>query len=491
MGLIQHIPQAMMQSLGFMAMLFLLFEGIQFWFKPSSNQKYWLACTLYGAALVHFLYRSVAVKVIVQPQIFIPIEIPNQLQWMSLIGVLYLMIVIGYFFYFLFRWIQLQQLQSNADFNSAIHVKYWLAAQVQNTGSNQKIQIGFSKQVNGPVIFGWIEPVILIPFSLLNHISTEEMKFILLHELAHILRNDFIIHLFVEIAQMILCFNPFSYYFSKIIRLEREKACDEWVIAQTKDPLLYTKALYQLAKYNYKNSNELSLAAVDSGSELLLRIRHINRIIASRDTTKVLLSRFLLGLGVALFFVLNIALVPTNVENTKYIQATKPAFSVQNKELQVSKSKKQFLSTQSKVRNEHYKAHSRQPFTKSEIVMNKAQDMHQDSNYIHLVNATIAWIKAREMNQNNEAVFVQYDSNKAYNEYSIAEQLLLRAVLHKYELKRTILANAIAKANSQEEALSMIHESKEWLELQQYEKWASRFLKQHPNLKDSSKVSDF
>ncbi|MFM1971931.1 MAG: hypothetical protein RL185_613, partial [Bacteroidota bacterium] len=52
MGLIQQIPQAILQSLGFMAILFLLFEGIQFWFKPSSNQKYWLACSLYGAALV-------------------------------------------------------------------------------------------------------------------------------------------------------------------------------------------------------------------------------------------------------------------------------------------------------------------------------------------------------------------------------------------------------------------------------------------------------
>lgn len=502
MGLIQQIPQAILQSLGFMAILFLLFEGIQFWFKPSSNQKYWLACSLYGAALVHFLLEIVAVQVVVLPKLGVPIEFPNQLQWMTIIGILYLTILIGYLLFFLFRWMQLQQLQSNADFNSASQIDQWLELQAHNAGYKQKIKIGFSNQVDGPVTFGWLEPVILMPFSLLNQISAEEIKFILLHELAHILRNDFIIHLFVEIAQLILCFNPFSYYFSKIIRIEREKACDAWVVAQTKDPLLYTKALYQLAKYNYKNNHGLSLAAVDTGSELLLRIKQINGLMTPRSAFKNRLFKFVLGFGMSLFILLNLHLVTNKIADKQNLPIAQSGFPIQNIVTQKTASKQQIVrselnngittkSTQTDIITEPYPSDSRKSFSNSTNVQNDTRANLQDSSYQKLIKATIAWIKERELKQNNEAVFANYDDNKAGNEYSVAEQLLLRAVLHKYELKRTILANAIAKANSQDEALSMIAQSKEWIELQQYEKWASRFLKQHPNLKDSSKDSDF
>lgn len=483
MGFIQQIPQAIFQSLGFMAVLFLIFEFIQCLFKPSTNTKYWIACLFYGIALLHFLFEVITINVAVLPKFSIPIEIPNQIQWLTIIGISYLIMVIGYFIFFLYKWFQLQHIQSDASYKIESSLDEWFKEHVVHLNLKQKVKIGYSKQVDGPVTFGWMEPIILMPFSLLNQISTEEMKFILLHELAHILRNDFIVHLFVEIAQVILCFNPFSYYFSKVIRIEREKICDEWVISQTKDPLLYTKALYQLAKYNYKNNHLLSLGAVENGSELLLRIKLINGLNTTKSNSKTIIFKVVLGFGLSLLLLLKNDFGTTKIRSVQNLIAS-------NKNLLDQKKGKTVLSQNNKISNQKI-ANYKKSIATSDMVMNASKVVKEDSSYQQLVNATMAWINARELKENNETVFANYEDNKTLNDYSVAEKLLLKAVLHKYELKRTILANAISKANSQEYALIRIQQSKEWLELKQYEKWASQFLMQHPNLIDSNKLADF
>jgi hypothetical protein len=71
-------------------------------------------------------------------------------------------------------------------------------------------------------------------------------------------------------------------------------------------------------------------------------------------------------------------------------------------------------------------------------------------------------------------------------ESTIAEQLLLKAVIHSYELKRAIIAHAIEKANGQNELLERVKQSNEWYALQQYEKWATEFLKKHPTIMDTT-----
>jgi beta-lactamase regulating signal transducer with metallopeptidase domain len=493
-AIIQHIPQAMLQSLGFMALLFLLYEAIQFSIKPSPNQNYILAGCLFGTAVVHFLIVVFVASNSNITRLVIPIAVANQIQWITMIGYLYLCIIIGYLIQLLFQGIKLVQLKSTADFNVKMHLSHlddlndWIKIQWQSTGSKRKLQIGFSNHVAGPVTFGWLEPIILMPFSMLNQLSTAEIKFILLHEMAHILRHDFIFHLFLEFAQLILCFNPFAFYFSRKIRVEREKACDDWVIAQTHAPVLYTKALYQLAKYNYSNRHTLSIAAVDNVSELMCRIKHINGLMTPFNDTKSYISKLVIGAC----FVLFLFLKPTNSATI----ISKKSIHSQNKTIATVSNFKQKNSTEtiSKVGSKtSAQVNSNTNIqTNSSLAYNTKQIENSDSMYQALVHATLAWIKSRESNENGQVIFARYDTQKDSSDYSIAEQLLLKALLHKYELKRTILANSITKVNSQEEAMILMKNSKEWIELQQYEKWASSFLKQHPNMKDSSmKLSDF
>ncbi len=301
-----------------------------------------------------------------------------------------------------------------------------------------------------------------------------------MHEIAHIIRYDFIIHLLVEMAQMILCFNPFSYYFSKKIQLEREKACDDWVVANTKSPLPYTKALFQLAKFNYKHHNKLSLAAGEKGSALLVRIQHINGLTPSFKSSKLLLIKGLTGVAFAILLLFNMdksVLVDTGSNPMKQsnIKLYTKMSSIAVTDSKPNTIKKIKTNTNSDL----------------SIPMNKSNAADSIA-YHDLIQSTIAWIKAREGNQNEEAVFTHFSDKLDPYEYTVAEQLMLRAVLHNYALKRTILANKILKSDSQEAALTLMRESKEWKAIQQYEKWASRFLQQHPNLEDTtSKANDF
>lgn len=484
MAIFQHIPQAMLQSIGLMALLFLCYEAIQCWHKTSAKQNYLVASAFYGIACIHFLVELFASSYLSIPKIELPIFGVNQIQWITYIGILYLMVITVFLLNFVIRWAKLLELKKKADYCDAGDLTYWVKTQMDSIGSNRKIQIGYSNQIDGPITFGWLEPIILMPFSILNQLSTEEIKFILLHEIAHIIRYDFILHVILELAQIILCFNPFAYYFSNKIKLEREKACDDWVVANTHAPLLYTKALYQLAKYNYTNHNSLSLAAAEKVSALLLRIKQMNGLKPAEYTSFQFWPKFIIGISLALLILLNLRIDVPSIEKKQQIQNSVILPSVKS-------TKTVFLQTMKSTTKRLYKTKSNAIAIET-IAINNSQPIVTDSIYQGLVTATIDWIKARSGNSNSQASLTSFDVNKATPDNSVAEQLLLNAVLHKYELKRAIIASIIARANSQEEAIRIVKNSKEWIELQQYEKWANSFLKQHPIQVDSNlRLTDF
>ena len=81
----------------------------------------------------------------------------------------------------------------------------------QRIGSNQSINIVGSNKIDVTIVMGILKPIIVIPFPLLGHFTPKELETIILHELIHIKRADFLIK---HIQSIILCFmyfNPFLY----------------------------------------------------------------------------------------------------------------------------------------------------------------------------------------------------------------------------------------------------------------------------------------
>ncbi len=473
MSFLSNIPVAMLQSIGFMALLCLSFEGIVYWFKANTKQRYTFAISLQLFGLIHFVFEIFTPGQFILPNLSLPLS--NAVQWLSLFGAIYIVIFCFFLVRYVVHWVQLTSLKSAADFELASELNEWIKQVSYSNEISQPIKIGVSNQINSPITFGWFEPIILLPIAMLNQLSTAETKFILLHEMAHILRHDFKIHLALELVKTVLWFNPFANYLNHKIQLEREKSCDEWVVAQTKEPLLYTKALYQLAKHTYFNNLSLSLAAVENNAALLLRIQHMNGLL-SKPTVKNSILNIIIGIGCTILLLFNIEAISTKSLSVSYDK--KPIQQSIPSKVQKSLSNNKpniFLIKRSKANS------TRAANLNEQIAVHNA-----DSSYQQLVSATLKWIRSREENGQNNAIFSSIDQTNTETDYTIAEQLLFKAVIHSYELKRTILAKAIEKANGQNDPLEIVKHSKEWATLQQYEKWATEYLKRHPSKTDTT-----
>ncbi len=147
-----------------------------------------------------------------------------------------------------------------------------------------------------PATFGILKPVVLLPLGLLSNLPAEQIEAILLHELAHIKRKDFLVNSIQKFAEAIFFFNPFILWISKLIREERENCCDEMVLAQTEDRATMLHALISFEEYRH-NPIRLAQYFTKPKGALLHRVRRIatqqNKTMNDVEKTLVILSFFL------------------------------------------------------------------------------------------------------------------------------------------------------------------------------------------------------
>jgi bla regulator protein BlaR1 len=137
----------------------------------------------------------------------------------------------------------------------------------------KKIQVFLSDTVTTPLTIGFFKPVILIPVASINHLTTDQLEAVLLHELAHIKRYDYLVNIILSVVEISLFFNPFTQLLSKSIRKERENSCDDWVLQFQYDVSLYAEALLRIA---YLQATPVfAMAATGTKNELLVRVKRM------------------------------------------------------------------------------------------------------------------------------------------------------------------------------------------------------------------------
>jgi len=97
--------------------------------------------------------------------------------------------------------------------------------------------------LNVPVTVGFLKSIILVPAGLLSYLPSDQVESILLHELAHIRRKDYMVNLIQSFAESIFFFNPAIAWISSVIRQEREACCDDIVLAHLPHKKTYLEAL--------------------------------------------------------------------------------------------------------------------------------------------------------------------------------------------------------------------------------------------------------
>ena len=110
------------------------------------------------------------------------------------------------------------------------------------------VRLCVSERIEVPVAVGLFDSMVLIPKHLLETLSQKEIDQITLHELAHLRRADDWTNGLQRIIQAIFFFNPAVLFIAQQLDLEREVACDDWVLHETGDVRPYATCLTRMAE---------------------------------------------------------------------------------------------------------------------------------------------------------------------------------------------------------------------------------------------------
>ena len=150
---------------------------------------------------------------------------------------------------------------------------------------------------DAPMVTGYLKPVILIPAGMLAGLPAEQLEAILLHELAHIRRHDYIVNLAQTFVEGMLFYHPAVWWVSSVIRGERENCCDDLAASFSGGAHRYAAALTALEETR-STVHQTALAA--TGGNLVKRVRRLlNQPESPRAILTPLFSAAILTVAVA------------------------------------------------------------------------------------------------------------------------------------------------------------------------------------------------
>jgi len=137
---------------------------------------------------------------------------------------------------------------------------------------SRPVQLLVSSLVQAPVVVGWLRPAVLVPVGALAGLPADQVEALLLHELAHIRRHDYLVNLWQGVVEAILFYHPAVWWISGHIRVERELCCDDMAVAASGDVLTYARALAGLESARPPHAGMVIAA---SGGSLVNRVARL------------------------------------------------------------------------------------------------------------------------------------------------------------------------------------------------------------------------
>lgn len=130
-----------------------------------------------------------------------------------------------------------------------------------------------ASRLDSPVVMGVMRPMILVPVAALAGMPMAQVEALLAHELAHVLRGDYLANLLQTAAEALLFYHPATWWVARQLRREREHCCDDVAVAVCGSATVYARALASLEE---RRVSTLALAAnerplLDRVSRLLQR----------------------------------------------------------------------------------------------------------------------------------------------------------------------------------------------------------------------------
>lgn len=203
--------------------------------------------------------------------------------------------------------------------NEELHITLEKCKRMMNIKRN--IPLIKTQAVVSPALFGLFRPYLLLPPNLAEKISREELKYVLLHELAHFKRKDIAVYWLTGVLQIIHWFNPVIWYGFYKMRQDCEIACDALVLSriEQEEYTNYGHTIINLVASMKKSYQPIAaIGMVGSKEELRRRIKMIT--LFKRNAYKLSIMSILAALLIGGIFLTNSqanALVPASAEVTE------------------------------------------------------------------------------------------------------------------------------------------------------------------------------
>jgi bla regulator protein BlaR1 len=150
-----------------------------------------------------------------------------------------------------------------------------------------------------PGLVGIWRPVILMPHGLAQQLTQGEMEAILAHELCHLRRRDNLLAALHMLVEGLFWFHPLVWWIGSKLVEERERACDESVVAGGVRPLTYAEGILKICRFYVQSP--LACASGVSGADLQMRL---GAIMAGDPRTSLDGGRRMLLAGMAMLTLL-------------------------------------------------------------------------------------------------------------------------------------------------------------------------------------------
>ncbi len=114
-------------------------------------------------------------------------------------------------------------------------------------GVSPRITFLQSRRASMPMAWGIFRPAVVMPDDADNW-PADRLRIVLLHELAHVKRRDCLTHMLAQVACAFYWFNPLVWMAARHVRTERERACDDLVLAAGTRGADYADQLLDIAR---------------------------------------------------------------------------------------------------------------------------------------------------------------------------------------------------------------------------------------------------
>ncbi len=102
-------------------------------------------------------------------------------------------------------------------------------------GIRRAVRLAETDAVASPALHGLFHPALLLPKALLATFSPRELRYIFLHELAHVRRHDMAVHWLATALKALHWFNPVLWFAFRRMAADRELACDELALEHARE----------------------------------------------------------------------------------------------------------------------------------------------------------------------------------------------------------------------------------------------------------------